>query len=500
MSRAAAPLVARAVAALALLGGWGCGDPGLWERWQAERALWRAQRLADRISIRPSNASAQDWTRAAEAFHAVASRWPAERWLAPGTGARGREIAALSLHARISAGHVEFASGRPEPAFAAWAEVERAAAAMPALAVEAATARAEAFAELGRAAEAAEAWEDIVSTYPALDPESGSALPGVLRAALEAGRAWAAAGRPAGADSALAIGMHALDGTLASAAGRARADIAQALAAVRDAAGDPRGAVEARRVALEASRDPVRRAGLLLGGAESWLAAGEADSARAWAARAPDEDSHAGPVAMRLEAIAWEASGPPREALEAWSRLLRAHPKAQDAAAEARYRRGLLLEASGPWALARSEFGVLTATFPTHPLAMEAHLRIAGHLARQGEDGLARLEARRAIETMDFLIATQHDDEVQRRTRRTRAELLVVAEGPRPGAEALVEVWTRWPGTAEGDAAGLRAAELYAGPLRDPGRARELWSALAEGAAAAADRARASAARARRGD
>uniref|UniRef100_A0A832I5W2 Tetratricopeptide repeat protein n=1 Tax=Eiseniibacteriota bacterium TaxID=2212470 RepID=A0A832I5W2_UNCEI len=490
----AAPLVVLAALALA-----GCGDPGLWARWQAERAAWRAQRLADRISIRPSLASDAEWARAVAAFDAVARRWPAARWLDPGAGPRGRDVARIALRARIAAGHLEFARGRAPAALAAWTEAEREAAALPAIAVEAATARAEALAALGRTVEAAASWEEMLATYPVLDPEDGAALPGLLRAAGEAPRAWAAAGRAAARDTALATGEAALAGALAEARGEAAASVAAALARVRDARGDAAGAADARRRGLAALGSAARRSALALEGAEAWLAAGVPDSARAWAGRAAGEDAGATLAALRIEALAHEAAGAPQAALAAWSRLLAAASKAQDAAAEARFRRGDLLERLGQWERARSEFRALAAAFPTHPLAFESYVRVVRHHERAGEADLGRLEARRALETMNFLIATQHDDAVQRRARRVRGELRAAAEGARAGAAELAEVWARWPGTPEGEAAAFRAAELEAGAGGDRARARALYADLAARAADAAARARARAALARLG-
>lgn len=483
---------------LALLAA-GCGDPGLWERWRAERAVWRAQRLADRISIRPALADDAEWGRAAAAFEAVARDWPAARWLDPGAGRHGREVATIGLRARIAAGHVEFARGRADTAFARWASAERAAGALPAVAVEAATATAEGLEALGRPAAAAAAWQ-AVAIYPALAPEDGSALPGVLRAPLAAAEAWQRAGRAGARDSTLALGEALLSGALAAASrAEARAEVAGALARLRVARGDADGAAAAWREGIAVTASPGRRAAARLEAARAWLAAGRPDSARAWALQAAEDHAGSRLEGLRLEALTWEASGASEPALQAWARLIEAYPQAQDAVAEARFRRGAILERAGSWERARSELRTLAATYPTHPLAFEAQVRVVEHHARAEEADLARLEARRALETMDFLIATQHDDAVQRGAWRARAVLRVHVAPPDSARAGLEDVWRRWPGSPEGTDAAFRAADLAAGGPRGAERARALYRELAGRGATAADRERARAALGRLG-
>ncbi len=481
----------------------GCGDPVLWARYRAEREFWRARRLAERAGARPGEAAGADYRRAVEAFRAIPARFPAAVWAGARRGSMAREVGAVSGRAAIACARLEELRGQADLALAGYAGATRDYASIPVVALEAAAARADLLSRLERGAEALDAWIGVARDYPLVDPEGTKALQPALDAPLRAAAMLDRAGRGAERDSLLEAAEVRLLESLTSAPGGAAAPaLCLALAALRQQRGDLDGALEALRRTL---REPADRANAplrVLALARASLEGGRPDSARAyaeWAERGFDGRVRA--QGMLYTARAWEAGGPPDSALAAYARLLEAYPKAQDSSAEARFRRGDIFERRGSWEPARSEYRALAAAQPTHPLSFEAVLRVVQHHARLGEDDLARMEARRALATMDYLIATQRDETVEQWARRTRAELMIATGDAEAACGALADLWRRYPGTPLGTDAGLKAAGLAELALGDRTLALELYREVAAGARDpdARRRARAAAERLQRG-
>ena len=290
-------------------------------------------------------------------------------------------------------------------------------------------------------------------------------------------------GEAAAADSVRAAAVRRLEREIAArGAERAGEAAYRELAGLRLERGDATGYRAAMRSALARAGSNERAALVAEEVARVSLARGEADTAIAYAGWSARGFGGAGQLeGMRLEARAWEAAGRPDSALAAWTRLLEAYPKAQDAVAESRFHRGALFESLGRWEQARSELRALVASQPSHPLALAALERVVDHHVRAGELELAKLEGRRAVEVLDYLIATQHDPDVQRGARRTRARILVEVEDWTGACDALADLWLRWPGTPAGDSSAWEAAGIAAGRLHDRPRAESLLAALAAG-------------------
>jgi tetratricopeptide (TPR) repeat protein len=464
----------------------GCGDPALWARWRAERGMWIANRRVERIDLRPSLATDGDWNRAAAAFDAVARAFPVERWSVPGAPGRpaiAREVAVISGRARLGRATLDFRRGRSGEAAAAYADIFARCGALPEIAREAAAGYARALARDGRESEALGWWDRLSRDFDLLDPASGEPVRAVLDGVARAAETRARDGDAATADSVRSAAVRRLEAAIAArGADRAGEAAYRALAGLRLDRGDAPGYRAAMRSALTRAGSNERAALVAREIAQVSLARGDADTAivyAGWTARGFGGAARL--EGMRLEAHAWEAAGSPDSALAAWTRLLEAYPKAQDAVAESRFHRGALFESLGRWEQARSELRALVASQPSHPLALAALERIVDHHVRAGELELAKLEGRRAVEVLDYLISTQHDPDVQRAARRTRARILVEVEDWTRACDALADVWLRWPGTPAGDSSAWEAAGIAAGRLHDRRRADSLLTALAAG-------------------
>ena len=469
----------------------GCGDPALWTRWQAERARWRADREIRRILLNPTLASVRDFQRAERDLELVGRIAPIERWTSPsrpGDPGVARQVAVISGRALVRRAELDLMRARRPEGILALANAFERTRMLPEVARAAAYRSAQALDQAGREGEALAWWIRLAREFEPYDAATGLPVTEVLEGASQAARRLER-GAPApdgvtprtllaGVEQRLATALdHPAPGT------EPPSELAwRALGAIRTEMGDAEGAMRALRAALPSARTDDARAMLVLDLGRAALAAQWPDSARAYARWAGASGGEIRMEALHVIARSWEIAARPDSAIDAWSRLIEEYPKAQDSAAESRFRRGLLLEGIGRWEGARSEYRALAATFPSHPYSFDAQLRIVQHHVRTGEPDLARSEAEHLVEAMDYLIATQHDDAVQRAARRTRGEALLAIGDHARAFAAFADVWRRWPSTTTGVEAAWKAADVAAGPLSDRAASDSLLAEIASDA------------------
>lgn len=472
MRRAGAAMVA--CAALAA----GCGDPALWERYQAERDLFRANQLLERVELE-HGADTVAAGRAQRAFAGIVRRYPAERRDAMPEGAR-LDVAVVVGRAGMALARIDEIRGDDDAAARAYAEVADAHGAVSGMALEASLAAARALERAGRPRDAAAAWREIPLRFSPVDGETERARAGVLEAPLAAARCWAAAGDSAAGDRVLAESEPGLARALAewerTAAGGA---LRGALAAVQARGGDANAALATLRPALAGANEPATRTRILIDLAECGLRGGAPESALVYAGWA-ERSGGAGTEASLRVAESWEGLGEPDSALRAYGRAVDGARAGTQEEALARFRRGALLQRIGRWEQARSEYRTLAAGQAGQPLALAALRLIVQHHAAVGEHDLARFEAKRALEDIELWRSTQAAAEADARLRRGKAEILSDL-GDWDGAFAeLADLWQRHPRTESGAWAGLDAAGIAEQRLLDPGRAAGLYREAAE--------------------
>jgi tetratricopeptide (TPR) repeat protein len=482
------PLTGLPVLLLGALAFSGCGDPDLWARYRAERGVWQAAQFAAGIERDPRAAAPGDLQRAARSFRRVAEQFPAATWTDAGHLRRpvARDVATLSGRAAIRAARLEEEAGNLDRALADYRMTRDAYRAVPTVALEASVARAAALERAGRGEEMATAYVEVARDFPLVDPETGAALTPVLDAPLKVARELGLQGRAAAADSTLSAAEAREVAVLRSQHGRpAAVTIWRHLARVRMEQRRVTDALAALRGALSEPDSAAEAPAMVLTMAEYCIVGGLPDSAfayAAWAGRAFGDSLQI--QALMLTARAWERRGPPDSAIAAWGEILDTRGRGGEASFLARFQRGRLLEQLGRWERARSEYRALIADDPTNELSFAALGRIVAWHAAHGEKELARIEGRRAIESLDNLIATNRDDHVLEMSRRTRAELLLDIEDWNPACTALSDLWNRY-GDAE---SGFRAADVAEVRLRDTIRAVRLYRDLAARASGPSER------------
>ena len=482
MRRAGRLLITAAAALVAA----GCGDGALWARYRAERDFWKACKEVDRIQLNPRLAPDAEYDRALAAFRGLAEEFPPERWAAqPRTAAYAADVAEVSGMAALALGQVEEMRGRIDRAERCYASAFERYRAVTTVSAEAAAGQARALARLGREDEAAAVWMEMSRVFPLVDEKRGLALEPALEAPLEAARALSGRAQAAAADSVLGAAVERYRREFASRSGTEAAPaIGMKLAEALERRREFDRSLDAWRRVLREPALGADRPQVVLALAKGALEAGRPDTAlvyTAWAGR--EFTGPAGAEARLMRARAWETLSMADSALVVYEGLVDSEPPGSEAQAQARFRRGELLEKVGRWEEARAEYRTLAALQPAHELALAALVRIVRHYAEQKEGELARIEGRRALELVDQLIATQRDDGVQMRGRRARADLwLAMGEAGR-ACDALADLWQRYPAAPAGVEAGLEAAQVAESGLRDRKRAMELYRGLLAGSA-----------------
>ncbi|MEO5989219.1 MAG: tetratricopeptide repeat protein [Candidatus Eisenbacteria bacterium] len=458
----------------------GCGDPDLWARWRAERTLWDAHRRADRVLLRPDGPRPQDWAMLERRFHKALDEFPASRWvpLAPG-GGPARDIAAASGDAALVLGELAARQGHDDIAVTRWRQVAADYFTLPDVVLEARLSEADALARLGRHAEKLVALRAVVDSTPLVDAQSHR-----LRTRMLTTTRWLARElQESGRSQEAATMLHSAEERFTAALGLPgtpdRSALASALSDVRGALGDVPGSLAALRLALRAapaSQAPTR----VLSLAEQALALGASDSVFAyarWAATLDRSRNVAGPALLAM-AAAFEQQGRSDSALASYDALFARWESLGPLEAEARYRRGILLEHLGRWELARGEFRTLAAALPTDPRAFQGLRRIVQHSIDLGQFDLAQVEGDATIANLRHLIVTNRDPLVQREARVVHAEVLLALGRGAMAESSFVDLWRRFPGDSTTEAGALRAARIAEHLPGGADRARQLYLEL----------------------
>lgn len=462
----------------------GCDSSDLWARWQAERGLWKAERLVERMRIQPRLTADHEMAHAQEVFRRIERQFPASRWTRPEVLARriARDVAEQSGRASIAVARLDESRGWPDSAVAGYERVMRDYAAVPSVKLEAAIGRAT---TLQRAEDprAADAWRDVADGFPVIDDERRDVVAPVLQAPFRAAELYRASGHDSTALAVLRAAESRWSAALVSLRyATAGPELWTHLSRARSEQRDPArldGALDAMRRALPGPNSGARKPSILMSLGEVALEGGQSDTALVYARWAQSLRGRVGADALLLEARIWETEGRPDSAADAYGRLTDAYPNALEAGSIARFRRGLVFEQLDRWEQARSEYRALAAFNPSYEGTMQSYERIVAHHMGRGEAELAEMEGRHGLDALDRLVATYQDPEVVWAARTARARLLVALGRNMNAFEALSQLWDAYAGTPRGTAAAMEAARLAETRLNDPARARRLYEEVA---------------------
>lgn len=431
-------LAAAGMAALLLTS---CGDPVVWDRWQAERSLWRADRARSRAG------RGGDESRALEpSYERIVAEYPAAVWAPRArTPGRGRDVASAAARAQwrltllaSDRGEHDLAASRAARLVEDWQTV-------PALAALGSDRLAEARVRSGDEAGAQAALEPLVATAPLLTDDQRA----LVRIVAEAPFALARIARARGDEPSAMSALLRAEAKAVEAAPRVGARTRELLdlyrLRCRAARGDVLGALAP--AAARARNTPAEDRPLaFLDLAEAAHELGQPDSARLYAHEAEQSTSRRiGGRAMLVVTRAWLELGLADSALAELDHLSERWYDIGALSPESRFLRGEALSALGREETARAERRALLAGYPTHPLAFLALERIVTHHVDAGQRELARLEGDQALATLARTLQNHRDPVVQREAMLTRTRLLDRL-GPATAADSSAfDVFERFP-------------------------------------------------------
>ncbi len=481
-------LGAWAIVTALVLGASGCtGDHDLWERYRAERQLWRARRFLGLAGAGVSSTPAAAERRAAAALDHVVRAFPPEQWASAEALRRpgAQDVARLSGTAALLRVSMDERAGRAEETERGYAACAEAFARVDSVAVAARAGHARALERLGRDDEAASIWLELA--LRAAEPDSAGLAPWAVRlsAPAEAVRLLEHAGRRIAADSVRTTSAAHLETLAKRLSGtRVAEDLWDAISRLWRQGGDPDRARTAVRAALAEPTGGERRATRVLQLATLSQQALEPDSARVYALWAAQE--FAGPVALEATltlAHAWADAGVADSALAVYKQLIEVLPPMGDLAARARLDRAGLLDKMQHWEAARAELRALAMMQPTHPCGVAALVEIVRHHVREGESMFATVEAKHALESFDRMLAMQGDPRVRLETMMARADVLSLMGQTDAAMREYTAAWRQQTLLPAAAVAGWRAARMADSSLGQPVVARELYTELSQGAA-----------------
>ena len=481
-----------------LLGTAGCGSDTLWQRYQAERTLWRAHRTIERLRIEPRLNRPEDVAHAIAVHQRVVDGYPPERWvpLALAGDPLARDIAVVSGQASLAIAELEALRGRPEAAVDAYRRVGSAYRGLWPIEWQAPVGAARLLERSGDSALALPHWERVARGCPLVAPGAGTLVDETFEAQRRVAAADRRAGRGAAFDSLLAAGEARIEAALRRPLPNATvAALWIQLARLRSERDGPKAAHVERltwQQALAQRGLGERRPDVVLAIGECALAEGLPDSAivyARWVQTGFDRSrSMEGTV---LEARAWSSVGELDSAAAAYEHLLdMRHVPARDVT-EARFRQAHLLAQLDRWEMARGSFHEVVASDPLNPLAFAAMEAVVQHHLNQDEAELAEIEGRWALDKLAETMATVRDPGVLANARATRAWILEAIDDPDHAVEAYTEIWHFDPRAEGAAAAAFAAARLAALRLHDAARAETLYDEVARMAPRPEDRSQA---------
>ncbi len=466
----------------------GCGvDPGVGDRFQAERGLWNANREARRQSIRPDLVDETARRDLAGRFRGIGDRFGAA---APDTSSivvtDTRRVAARAL---LNAGRMYVALGDSAPAGEIFEQVRRSFPEFPELSAEGAFGSATLAEGAGRAGDAADAYQHVVTTLQP-DLSAGGARAAVVRlptrmARLRLREAGPEVENPAAFyDPALAYYEALLSRNPEPGVElEARYSYVDALTDLGrwDQVIEQLGVIENNLEGMERPlRDPaearylrtqaMRRRGDPIESGEVLLRSIVTDYPRS---------GYAVRSLLTLGVVAAEA-GRHDEALAAFAELRGAYAEPEALRAEALLREARLLRTLGRWPEARELFLSLPREHPLTAPALEAPLDVVRYYEDQKDDDGRRAALEDAEAVYRSIMEEYPAPEFSARAQDKLTVVLLLQDRKREALTELERVAVTLRGSREGAMALLRAATLALGEFQDTTRAIALLEKTGE--------------------
>ena len=399
-----------AATAILALGLAGCASD-TWNRYRAERMVWKANMAVRRLQVNPVIASNEDYEQATSAFEAVAARFPAPA-VRDTSEIRSEDrllLARISGRALLQAARLRSERRQPDQALALCDRVLGEYRFDQPLCLEAQYLKGHVLEGTNQIGRAIEEYETLVATYPPTVRGGDVPIQQMLDLPLRIAGYYQSLG-----DSARALERYAdareyyrkviaeYPGTSTSAV--ARLKLGSAFASERRHA-DAIATLEEMSSEPSVTPDQAAEIVFTIG---TMYEDGLGDHVRGLRAFERVLAEHGrSPMAGRAQLMigtVYREMKDNAKAIDAFKRTLAEHPADFESASAAQFQLAQIYEEQNQWAQALQEFNATTANFPRTRYGLLAPLAVAQHYRASGDNEAASLALGRAVDTYhDFM-------------------------------------------------------------------------------------------------
>lgn len=474
--------LAAAVALALLAASVGCGsEPGLRDRYVAERLAWKAAKIVHAMQTNPGLATDEMKARVADTYRDIIDRFPPPDDVSVLSQAQ-LDVAAIAARSRMELAELAAQSEDTDEAVRLYESVRDGYSYDRSVAVEASIALAEVAETSGRWEDAVGAYEKLTSDWPPARAEMAIPDARILRAPIRAatgcyvrgdeisGREWFEQARDYYAEWA------------AKWPGSPTAELAMSFRAetflMEERWGDAVAAYE------ELDRDyghDANRPGIWLTLADTYAnRLNRKATARSYYLKVIE--SYPDDIAFATATLALaEAEIADGEYATARTRLEDVAGRfAGDEAVRATAIRYLAVsyESEGLWDNATAQLNALAREHPTTLYGLTALQHIAEHYEEQGETGAARVALDKAADHYERVVRDYSSTPAELAARGYLIDTRLKQERWEDAARVLRETAERFPDSGSSPSMMLQAADLHEGQLSDPAEAAEILRAI----------------------
>jgi tetratricopeptide (TPR) repeat protein len=466
----------------------GCESADVGRVYQAERDYFRADRLRRRLAIHPEAVTDADRRRVADAFRAVGDRYRATLTPADTIDVARVQCVRVGSRAHLVAAEAYLDLGDHETARAVAADVREYMAWSPGTAMVAQARLVDALAAQEKLEEALAATWVLATDFPSAS-RAGEIYQPSFAAPMNAVELARMIGDPSLAAASASRALSYYEGvaeawprkTVALLSDLNQSTLLVELGRVPEATSrlervlhhypeSVLGQKEASAVALRLGQLYTGNPGTLEQGIDAF------ERARRLEPRGPS----ACDAILALAAIRAD-QGRDEEALLLYREAQQQRPDDPDRSAVARFGRAQVLERSGRWDEALTEYRALQAAYPRSPQGLEVPFVLAAHYRATQAEELALSTLRKASDDLRAVLAARPEANVAFGTYRYLARALVEQRDWAGAVEVMSEFAASFPEAPEGAMALLEAASVCRQQLGDAARAAELLDRVQAG-------------------
>ncbi len=476
--------LAGAVALALLPGSFGCGsEPGLRDRYVAEKLAWKAAKAVQAMRTNPGLATDEMKEQVADIYSEIVDRFPPPGDASALSQAQ-LDVAAIAARSRMELAEIALRSEDADEAARLYASVRDGYSYDRSLAVAASVALAEATEMSGRWDEAVAVYEGLMSDWPPARAEAAIPDARILRAPIRAAAGCYARGDEVRGREWFERARDYYEGWAAQWPGSLTAELAMSFRAetflMEERWSDAAAAYE------ELDRDyghEANRPGIWLTLADTYAnKLNRAATARSYylkvAENYPDDIAYAtAALALAKTEISRGEHGTARSRLEDVAERF-----AQDEAVRATAIQYLAIsyESEGLWDSAVAQLNALAREHPTTLYGLTALQHIAEHYEERGESGAARVALDKAADHYERVIRDYSSTPAELAARGYLIDTRLKQERGEDAARVFVETAGRFPDSESSPDMMLRAADMYENRLADPGAAADVLRSAME--------------------